>query len=186
MCTCIYCLVEYSLEQDEPWLEGTIIPNTLRKDRTSEDDVYMYLLFSGVKLGPGVGGDHYTKHHPIAGQDERGLCVHVFTVKWSTVHTSLIRTSLVEGTIKTNTHSIAPGRDERGRCVHVFTVYWSIAWTRTSRGRDRTSEEDLYIYFLFSGVQPGPGRALVGGDHYTNHIAPGRDERGRCVHVFTV
>jgi hypothetical protein len=89
MSTCIYFLVEYSLDQDEPWLEGTIIPNTLRRDGTSEDNVYsvhctvyMYLLFSGVQLGPGravVGRDHYTKH--IApGQDERGQCVHVFCV----------------------------------------------------------------------------------------------------------
>jgi hypothetical protein len=37
----------------------------------------VYLLFSGVQLGPEravAGGDHYTKH--IApGQDERGRCV---------------------------------------------------------------------------------------------------------------
>jgi hypothetical protein len=52
--------------------------------------------------------------------------------------------------------------------------------------RDRTSEDDVYMYLLFSGVQSGPGRAVVRGDHYTKHIAPGRDERGRCVHVFTV
>ncbi len=65
MCTCIYCLVEYSLDEDEPWLEGTIIPNTLRRDGTNEDDVYMYFVFSGVQPRPGravVGGDHYTKH----------------------------------------------------------------------------------------------------------------------------
>ncbi len=109
--------MEYSLDQDEPWLEGTIITNTLRQDRTSEDDLYIYFLFSGVQLGPGralVGGNHYTKH------------------------------------------------------------------------RDGTNEDDVYMYLLFSGVQPGPGRALVGGDHYIKHIAPGRDERGRFVHVFSV
>ncbi len=74
MRTCILCLVEYSLDQDEPWFEGTIIPNTMRRDRTRESDVYMYLLFSGVQLGPEravVGGDHYTKHM-ASGRDERG------------------------------------------------------------------------------------------------------------------
>ncbi len=82
MCTCICCLVEYSLDQDEPLLEGTVIPNTLRRDGTSEDDVYMYFVFSGVQSGPGravVGGDHYTKHN-APGQDERGRFVHVFCV----------------------------------------------------------------------------------------------------------
>jgi hypothetical protein len=41
--------------------------------------------------------------------------------------------------------------------------------------RDVTSEDDVYMYLLFSGVQPVPGRALVGGDHYTKHIEPGQD-----------
>jgi hypothetical protein len=84
------CLVEYSLDQDEPWLEGTIIPKTLRRDGMKGDDVYMYLLFSGVQLGPGlavVGGDHYTKH--IApGQDERGRCVHIILFSTACIRTS--------------------------------------------------------------------------------------------------
>jgi hypothetical protein len=50
MCTCIYCLVEYSLDQDEPWLEGTIIPNTsqLRRIGRARMMCTMYLLFGGV------------------------------------------------------------------------------------------------------------------------------------------
>ncbi len=60
----------------------TITSNTLRRDGTCGDDVYMYLLFSGVQLGPGravAGGDHYTKHNAL-GRDERGRCVLVFCV----------------------------------------------------------------------------------------------------------
>jgi hypothetical protein len=121
MCTCIYCLVEYSLYQDEPRLRGLLKQTLiqLRRDRTSED--YVYTLFCLVE---------YNLY-----QDEPWL----------------------------------------GETIIPNTMR-----------RDRTSEDDLYMYFVFSGVQPGPGRAVVGGDHYIKHNAPGRDERGRFVHVFCV